>query len=143
MENIQRENLMEINYQNIIEKLRLEVERYREALYISKKNFEVGENIKKNRRVSPESALEDIYSNFWEGTEKETLETDWNPKVDSEKYSEDHLKHYLYNIDKSKIEIMDRYLDFLEKIIATGNRSYVEKWFKKYREFIYHDWVMH
>ena len=47
MENIQRDNLMGINYQNIIEKLRLEVERYREALYISKKNFEVGENIKK------------------------------------------------------------------------------------------------
>ena len=93
--------------------------------------------------MSSGSALEDIYLNFWEGTEKGTSDTDGNPELYSEKYSEDHLKHYLYNIDKGKIEIMDRYLDFLEKIIATGNRSYVEKWFKKYREFLYHDWVMH
>ncbi len=143
MENIQRDNLMEINYHNIIEKLRLEVERYREALYISKKKFEVGENIKKNRIVSPGNALEEIYSNFWEDAEKETAGKDGNQVADFEKYSEDHVKHYLYNIDKSKIEIMDRYLDFLEKIIATGNYSYVEKWFKKYREFLYHDWIMH
>ena len=63
--------------------------------------------------------------------------------LDSDEYVADYMEVYLYRVNKEKIKCMEKYLNFLEKIIDTKKYDQFEKWLTwviKYRNFVYHNW---
>ena len=55
----------------------------------------------------------------------------------------DYMEFYLYRVNREKIKSMEKYLNFLEKIIDTQKYDQFEKWLTwvvKYRNFVYHNW---
>ena len=99
----------ELNYGDIVKKLKVELEEYKKSLCIEHKEY-VGE-----------------------------------PKFGSTAFNaeSDYMEFYLYRVNREKIKSMEKYLNFLEKIIDNQKYDHVEKWLTwviKYRNFIYHNW---